>query len=195
MDFQTVATVISTAGTLGLGGWFIKYRADSRRAKALDHESLIAELTRITEEREKDCDRKLKSQQEQIDLLRARVNILNFTTAVSSLPHWWKDIEGRYLEVDRAFEVSIAAPLGKKREDFIGHLDEEIFENKDLSNELQSIDLDALMSSSKATVRKNVRFHESLPLYTILKEVLTFDHLGGRVGYAGIAYPQTDDQD
>lgn len=194
MDLQTIATVVSTVGTLGFGGWFLKYKSDSRRAKLADHESLLADLTRITDEREKECDRKLKAHQEQIDLLRARVNILNFSTAASSLPHWWKDIEGRYLEIDRAFEVSIAAPLGKRREDIIGKTDAEIFDPK-LDQELRETDKRALLSNSRATIAHGIRFHSGLPSYTILKEVLTFDHLGGRVGYSGIAYPQTaDDQ-
>lgn len=185
---------MSTLGTLGFGGWFLKYKSDSRRAKAADHESLLADLVRMTDEREKECDRKLKAHQEQIDVLRARVNILNFSTSASSLPHWWKGIDGRYLEVDRAFEVSIAAPLGKRREDIIGKLDSEIF-GPELSAALMEADRRALLSTTKADITHGIQFHSGLPTYTILKEVLTFDHLGGRVGYSGIAYPQSaDDQ-
>lgn len=139
-----------------------------------DRAYLEHKIQALEEDRDKERSRML----EVIENLRRRIMDLEMAHAHTNLPMSISDRSGVYRDCNSAFEVKILNPLGKTREQFIGHRAVDVFPEE------LCLKLNAMREKAKFhtfSVQGGVIFHDDLPPMTVIKEVISSTPLPGSV--------------
>lgn len=123
--------------------------------------------------------------------LEQRLLSLESSMIQSSVPEWRKDCTGRYEYINLAYELAYIKllPLSKNKLDIIGKTDEEIFGIwPDFVEMIKSLDREAIVSTRKFAIRRNVIFPNREEQVMLIKEVAQTSD--GRIVLIGRCYPE-----
>ena len=106
----------------------------------------------------------------------------------SNFPTWIKDEEGKYIDVNPAWELQVGSRIGLYKKDVIGKSDTEVFKDyRDFAQLMAAIDSEASQMGGIA-IRKGVTFPKDDTTKIVIKEIVVQDVLGKLI-FKGMGIP------
>ena len=124
----------------------------------------------------------------EIEMLRQAVTATAARLIPSNFPTWIKDEEGKYIDVNPAWELQVGSRIGLYKKDVIGKSDAEVFkDHREFAQLMADIDSEASQMGGIA-IRKGVTFPKDGTTKIVIKEIVVQDVLGKLI-FKGMGIP------
>jgi PAS domain-containing protein len=183
---EGITQLIIAAISGGAVAAILNYLSSGRAAKK-DEFDVVVETWRKDNERLRAENAALGAELHQMRIeigdLRSKVILMESAHTDAPLPMWLKDLNGRMLSVNKAYEEAFLLPIGKDASDYIGRYDVDIW-GEEVAKGFRENDLEAINSDAPIWKIENVG---ELGNHKVVKYV----RMAGKVklGIAGIAIP------
>lgn len=117
--------------------------------------------------------------------LRSKVILMESAHSDAPLPMWLKDINGRMLSVNKAYEESVLIPMGKTATDYIGKTDFDIWP-KEIAAVFKKNDIEAIETGRAVWAIEEGNGQK----YQVIKYIRYAGNI--KLGIAGIAIPMPE---
>lgn len=185
-----------------VGGFIIaymtKYLPSSKKQNSDDFKLLIetyqtqykniVEEVKAYKQKEQECLDRYSQLEEQLLRLQSNMTLMRASSPNIPIPMWVKDTNGTMLALNDEYERAFLMPKGKRREDYIGRKDDDLW-GAELAKQFRSDDRLAIAQDEPIVILEPIQIgeDEDLRFYNIIKYPNKIGDLVVTVG--GIAFP------